>query len=141
MVEWQHQNQGMVLPNGKVGNGAVRDFTIPAGIKAVQIMYWSKETGKKSLKAKMERLQGPNNPKQTFDLRCGGGSQPYHMMLEMPDRSGGVIRLINKKYMEDGLFEVVVTPVPLLGEDDEVGAFFLSVKKRHTSHNTHSKRV
>jgi len=67
---------GMVLPNGKVGNGAVCNFTIPAGIKAVQIMYWSKETGKKSLKAKMEILQCPNNPKQTFDLQCGGGSQP-----------------------------------------------------------------
>jgi len=57
---------GMVLPNGKVGNGAVHYFTIPAGIKAVQIKYWSKEMGKKSLKAKMEILQGhrtiPNKP-------------------------------------------------------------------------------
>jgi len=39
---------------------------------------------------------------------------------------GGVIRIMNKKYMEDGLFEVVVTPVPLLGEDDEIGDFFIS---------------
>lgn len=113
--------QGGCIQGGKTKTvGAIRYFHIPYGATAVQCIIWSKDVGKKSFKLKIEILQGPNNIKQSYELQCGGGSQPYHTIYELSNDSlpgedgsvgGGVIRMINKKFLEDGLVQVVVVPI------------------------------
>ena len=89
--------------------GAIRTFNIDTSWEKTQIMVWSKDVGKKSFKTDIEILQGPNNPKQKLGLRCGGSTQPYHCVIETPG-AGWMIRCNNKKYLEDGLFEIAVAP-------------------------------
>jgi hypothetical protein len=109
--------QGGIIQEGnnKKVHGAVRYFSIPPEAEACHLMFWSRDTGKKSLKATIEVLQGPNNAKQMYNLQVSGGNQPYHCVFETPG-GGGVIRLINKKYLEDGLFELIVVPIRYEGE-------------------------
>jgi hypothetical protein len=90
------------------GTGAVRVFPYDSTIKSMQLLIWSKDVGKKSYKVMVEVLAGPNNKKQTIDLQCGGGTQPYHCVIQTPGQ--GEIRIYNKKFIEDGLIEVCVTP-------------------------------
>ena len=109
-AEWDKAEKTLVQgASVSGGHGAVRTFPIAANVESVQVMIWSVDTGKKSIKAKIELLQGPNNPKQSYDLHLGGGSQPYHAVFETPGE-GWMLRIYNKKFIEDGLFEVAVVP-------------------------------
>jgi hypothetical protein len=95
--------------------GAIRTFDIDPTWEKTQIMVWSKDVGKKSFKTNIEILQGPNNPKQHLNLRCGGSTQPWHGVINTPG-PGWIIRCNSKKYLEDGLFEISVAPYGPVGD-------------------------
>jgi len=97
--------------------GAIRTFEIDPRWEKTQVMVWSKDVGKKSLKTNIEILQGPNNAKQHLNLRCGGSTQPFHAVINTPG-AGWMIRCNSKKYLEDGLFEIAVAPYGKVLEDN-----------------------
>jgi len=101
----KHTMQGTVSESGL---GAVKAFPISDNIESVQIMWWSKDTGKRSCKSKIEVLQGPNSIRQVFDLHCEGSTQPYHAIIETPG-TGWTIRMWSKSPMEYP-HEIVVEP-------------------------------
>ena len=106
---WERSEKTRIQGQSVGGGGsAVRLFPIAGEVEAVQVLIWAR-ISKKSCKAMIEVLQGPNNIKQVYDLHLGGGSQPYHVVIETPGE-GTVLRMKNKKFVEDGLFEVVVLP-------------------------------
>jgi hypothetical protein len=93
------------------GDGARRYYTIPRGVKSVQVLVWTRDVGKKSFKLTLQVLQGANNIKQNIFLQCGGGSQPYHSVIQTPE--GGMIGVQNEKFLEDGLLEIAFLPYEL----------------------------
>jgi len=110
MKIWNESPKQKVQGGSTVGGfGAVTTFPVADNVEAVQLMIWSKNTGRKSCKAIIEVLQGPNNYKQEFHLQVSGSNQPYHAVFETPG-PGWIVRMQNKKYVEDGLFEAVVVP-------------------------------
>lgn len=90
------------------GGGAIRTFEVDDNVESIQVIVWGK-VSKKSFKCLIEVLQGPNNDKQVYDLQCGGGSQPYTAIIQTPGK-GVTLRIRNKKFVEDGLFEFAVVP-------------------------------
>lgn len=113
------------------GIGAVRIFPIDHDVDSIQVVCWTKDSSKKSQKLKMELLQGPNNYKQTFDLQCGSSSQPYHAVFQTPG-PGWTLRVYNKKFVEDGLFEIAVVPFKVNGEPAKLPRSILPVTGDHT---------
>lgn len=90
------------------GGGSVRYFNIPDDVETTQMVLWSRDLGKRTVKCKIEVLQGPNSIRQLYDLHCGGSTQPYHAIIPTPGK-GWTIRVIAVNYMEFP-FEAVVTP-------------------------------
>lgn len=101
----KHTMQGTVSEGGL---GAVKAFPINDNIESVQIMFWSKDTGKRAAKSKIEVLQGPNSIRQVFDMHCEGSVQPYHAIIETPG-TGWTIRMWSKAPLEYP-HEIVVEP-------------------------------
>jgi hypothetical protein len=90
---------------------AIRSFPVPDNVESVQVVFTSVRScapKPKSIKAKIEVLQGPDCRKQVFDLHAGGGSQPYHAVFETPGK-GVTLRIISKNVLEYP-FEVSVVP-------------------------------
>jgi hypothetical protein len=102
------QKQRIQGTNTMGAGSARRYWTVPPNVKSVQVLLWTKDTGKKSLKVTLEVLQGANNIKQKIFIQCGGGSQPYHAVIQTPE--GGMIGVRNEKFMEDGLVEIAFVP-------------------------------
>lgn len=73
---------------------------------------WSKDTGKRATKSKVEVLQGPNSIRQVFDLHCEGSTQPYHCVIETPG-TGWTIRMWSKAPLEYP-HEIVVEPYKVM---------------------------
>jgi hypothetical protein len=112
----KHTMQGTVSEGGL---GAVKAFPISDNIESVQIMWWSKDTGKRACKSKIEVLQGPNSIRQVFDLHCEGTTQPYHAIIETPG-PGWTVRMWSKSPMEYP-HEIVVEPHTVADGGDGVG--------------------
>jgi len=89
--------------------GSVRSWVIPPEVEAVEVLGWSGDVGKKSFKMQFEVLHGVNNVKQKIFFQCGGSTQPYHGVLQVP-YGGCVIRVKNTKFVEDGLCEFAIVP-------------------------------
>lgn len=105
--------------------GVNRYWSVPANVESVQLVAWSRDSGRKSFKVEMEVLQGPNSVRQEYFLQCGGGSQPYHAVLQTPGE-GCAVRVRNKKYLEDGLVEFCILPYEIAKETRaEKTGFFL----------------
>lgn len=102
------------------GGGSVRYFNIPDDVETTQMVLWSRDIGKRTVKAKIEVLQGPNSVRQLYTLHCGGSTQPYHCVIPTPG-PGWTIRIIATNYMEFP-FSAVVTPYELAGENDTYGS-------------------
>jgi hypothetical protein len=107
---WDMCEQKALIQGGDTsgGGGAKRYWTVPPNVKSVQVLAWSRDTGKKSLKVTLEVSEGPGNRKQRIFLQCGGGSQPYHAVIQTPN--GGTIGVQNQKFVADGLVEIAFVP-------------------------------
>jgi len=97
------------------GGGSIRYFNIPDDVETTQLVLWSRDLGKRTVKAKIEVLSGPNSVRQLYELHCGGSTQPYHCVIPTPG-PGWTIRIIATNYMEFP-FHAVVTPYEVLGDD------------------------
>lgn len=127
---WEACKEGtekQLIQGGNVdgSRGAMRIWTIPHDVSSIQLLGWSRDSGKKSFKVEIELIQGPNNIKQSYFLQCGGGSQPYHVVFQTPGE-GWTVRIKNKKFVEDGLVQIAV--VPYTTNNDDVPAKGLTWK-------------
>jgi len=96
------------------GGGSIRYFNIPDDVDTTQIVLWSRDIGKRTVKAKIEVLSGPNSVRQLYELHCGGSTQPYHAVIPTPGPDS-TIRIIATNYMEFP-FHAVVTPYEVTGD-------------------------
>ena len=96
----------VTLQGSSYRDGAVRTFPIDTDVESVQVLCFS--ASGKGLKVKIEMIQGPSNTRQSYDLQCSGGSQPYHAMFQTPG-PGWTIRMVSKNYLEYPC-QVVVVP-------------------------------
>jgi hypothetical protein len=96
------------------GGGSIRYFNIPDDVETTQIVLWSRDIGKRTVKAKIEVLSGPNSVRQLYELHCGGSTQPYHAIIPTPGPDS-TIRIIATNYMEFP-FHAVVTPYEVAGD-------------------------
>jgi len=107
------KNADRVLLQGgdsKSKGGQVHSFPIDANVKSVNVIGWSGNLSKikKGMKIKIEATKGPNEPRQSYDLHCGGSTQPYHCIIQTPG-SGWTLRIWSKNVVEYPC-EVAVVP-------------------------------
>lgn len=132
------------------GDKTVRSIPIADHVKSIQVLVWSKDVGKKSFKVNVELLQGPNCKRQSYALQCGGGTQPYHAVFEVPG-NGWTMRWTNTKTLHDGSHEFAVVPYELEEdappESDEMAPYYGGYAERNdefgyaNSLGPHGKRV
>jgi len=100
--------QSKVVPRKSAGEFRPVCYHSRSYVDSSQVVLWSRDIGKRTVKCKIEVLQGPNSVRQLYDLHCGGSTQPYHAIIPTPG-PGWTIRIIATNYMEFP-FEAVVTP-------------------------------
>jgi len=80
------------LEGERVDGGALRSFPIDQASEKVEVML---NTEGRHMKARVELLNAPNNPKQTFEVYTSDGNQnSLCVCFNLPDQ-GNTIRIVN----------------------------------------------
>jgi len=81
----------------RVDGGALRSYPIDPATNRLEVIL---KTDKRQLKARIELLNGPNNPKQTYEVYTSSGEvNQLAVCFEVPD-AGNTFRILNLSPVE-----------------------------------------